>query len=43
MADDYEPWRRCVSSLLLKYTGLRIVGEVSNGLEAVEKAEEMKY
>ncbi len=42
MADDYEPWRRCVSSLLLKYAGLCIISEVSNGLEAVEKAQELK-
>ena len=42
LADDYEPWRHCVSSLLLKSPGLRIISEVSDGLEAVEKAQELK-
>jgi DNA-binding NarL/FixJ family response regulator len=42
LADDYEPWRRCVASLLLKHTELQIIGEASDGLEAVKKAEELK-
>jgi DNA-binding NarL/FixJ family response regulator len=42
LADDYEPWRRCVSSLFLKYPGLLIIGEASDGLEAVKKAAELK-
>lgn len=42
LADDYEPWRRCVSSLFLKCPELRIIGEVSDGPEAVKKAEELK-
>ena len=42
LADDYEPWRRCVSSRFLKCPGLRIIGEVSDGLEAVKKAQELK-
>jgi DNA-binding NarL/FixJ family response regulator len=42
LADDYEPWRRCMSSLLLKYSGLQIIGEVSDGLRAVMKAEELR-
>ena len=42
LADDYEPRRRCVSSLLLKYSGLQIIGEVSDGLNVVMKAEELK-
>jgi len=41
LADDYEPFRRCVSSLFLKYPGWKIVGEVSDGLEAVQKAQEL--
>jgi two-component system response regulator NreC len=42
LADDYEPWRRFVSSLLLQYSGLQIIGEVSDGLNAVMKAVELK-
>ena len=41
VADDYEPFRRCVSSLFLKHPGWKIIGEVSDGLEAVKKAQEL--
>ncbi|HTT21135.1 MAG TPA: response regulator transcription factor [Candidatus Sulfotelmatobacter sp.] len=41
LADDYEPWRRCVSSLLLKHPEWQIVSEVSDGLAAVQKAQEL--
>lgn len=41
LADDYEPWRRCVSSLLLRHPEWRVVCEVSDGLEAVSKAQEV--
>jgi DNA-binding NarL/FixJ family response regulator len=42
LADDYEPWRRCVSSLFVGHPEWQIVGEVSDGLAAVEKATELK-
>lgn len=42
IADDYEPWRRCVSSLFSRRPEWQIVGEVSDGLEAVQKVEELK-
>jgi DNA-binding NarL/FixJ family response regulator len=42
VADDYEPWRRCVSSLFSKHPELQIVSEVSDGLEAVLKTEELQ-
>lgn len=42
LADDYEPWRHCVSSLLLRCSGLRIISEASDGLEALEKARVLK-
>lgn len=42
LADDYEPWRRCVSSLFLKHPEWRIIGEVSDGLAAVQKTQELK-
>lgn len=41
LADDYEPFRRCVSSLFLKHPGWEIIGEVSDGLEAVKKTQEL--
>lgn len=43
VADDSEPWRRFVSSAILpKKPGWHIVCEVSDGVEAVTKAEELK-
>jgi DNA-binding NarL/FixJ family response regulator len=41
LVDDYQPFRRLVRSLLEEIHGVEIVGEASDGLEAVEKAEEL--
>jgi len=41
MVDDFEPFRRLVRSTLQKMTGLKVVCEVSDGLEAVQKAQEL--
>lgn len=41
LADDFEPWRRFVSSILQKDSRLVLVLEVSDGLEAVRKAQEL--
>jgi DNA-binding NarL/FixJ family response regulator len=40
--EDYEPFRRFICSMLRKRSGLQIVGETADGLEAVHKAEEMQ-
>jgi DNA-binding NarL/FixJ family response regulator len=42
IVDDSEPWRRWLCAELGKHKGLRIVGEASDGLEAVKKAHELK-
>ena len=42
VVEDYEPFRRFVCSTLGKRPQLQIVGEVSEGLEAVRKAEELQ-
>lgn len=42
VVDDYEPWRRFVCTTLLKQPGLQIMGEVSDGLEAVQQAKELQ-
>lgn len=42
VVDDYEPFRRFVCSLLGESPELQIDGEVSDGLEAVHKAEELR-
>jgi len=42
VVEDYEPFRRFICSTLGKRPRLQIVGEASNGLEAVQKAEELQ-
>ena len=42
VVDDYEPFRRFVYSMLEKRTELQVIGESSDGLEAVRKAEELQ-
>ncbi len=42
VVDDFEPWRHFVSSMLLEKPELLVVGEASDGLEAVQKAVELK-
>ena len=42
VVDDYEPWRRHVCSMLKTRPELKVVGEASDGLEAVRIAEELK-
>jgi DNA-binding NarL/FixJ family response regulator len=42
VVDDYEPWRRFVHSTLRAQPELQVVGEASDGLEAVRKAKELQ-
>jgi DNA-binding NarL/FixJ family response regulator len=42
VVDDFEPFRRFICSTLAKRPELQIVSEVSDGLEAVHKAEELQ-
>jgi DNA-binding NarL/FixJ family response regulator len=42
VVDDYEPWRRYFSTTVGKQQGLQVIGEVSDGLEAVQRAEELQ-
>jgi DNA-binding NarL/FixJ family response regulator len=42
VVDDYQPWRRFVCVTLDGNPELQVVGEVSDGLEAVEKAQELR-
>ena len=42
VVDDYEPWRRQVCSILQPRPDFCVVGEVADGLEAVQKAQELK-
>jgi DNA-binding NarL/FixJ family response regulator len=42
VVEDSEPFRRFICSTLRERPELQIVGEVSDGLEAVQKAEELQ-
>jgi DNA-binding NarL/FixJ family response regulator len=42
VVDDYEPFRRFACATLAKVQNLKVIGEASDGLEAVHKAEELK-
>jgi DNA-binding NarL/FixJ family response regulator len=42
VVDDYEPWRRCFSTMLGKEQRLQVIGEASDGLEAVQRAQELQ-
>jgi len=42
VVDDYEHWRRKISQLLQVHPEWQVVCEVSDGLEAVQKAEELR-
>ena len=42
VVEDSEPWRLFISSIIAEDPQLRIVCEVSDGLEAVRKAKELK-
>ena len=42
VADSFDPWRDYVRSAVEKCEGLQIVGEAVDGLEAVQKAAELK-
>lgn len=42
VVDDFEPWRRWVRSVVGMQEQLQIVGESSDGLEAVLKAQELR-
>ena len=42
VVDDYQPWCRQVCSVLRTHTELQVIGEVSDGFEAVQKAQELQ-
>jgi DNA-binding NarL/FixJ family response regulator len=42
VVDDYEPWHRFISTMLQKQPELQIIGAVCDGLEAVQRAQELQ-
>ena len=41
LVDDHEPWRRHVASAVRRNAGCEVIGEVADGLQAVEAAERL--
>jgi DNA-binding NarL/FixJ family response regulator len=42
IADDSEPWRRLIRSILEEHPDVQVVGEVADGPEAVQRARELQ-
>lgn len=42
VVDDFQPWHRFVSTMLGKQPELRIIGEISDGLQAVQHVQELQ-
>ena len=42
IVDDYEPWRRFIRSAFRKRKELEIVGESSDGLQAIQQAQQLR-
>jgi CheY-like chemotaxis protein len=42
VVDDFEPFRRFVASVLQELPAAQVICEVPDGLEAVQKAEELQ-
>lgn len=42
IVDDFEPWRRHVASTLAESSRWQIVGDASDGLEAIERAADLR-
>ena len=42
VVDGFEPWRRTVCSMLSRHAELRLVGEVADGLAAVQQASKLQ-
>ena len=42
VVDDFEPWRRILCSRIGKQAGLHVIAEASDGIEGVQKAQQLK-
>jgi len=42
VVEDFEPFRNLIRAILAEQPGLQIIAEVSDGLDAVQKAAELK-
>jgi two-component system NarL family response regulator len=42
VVEDYEPFRRYFCSTLEQRAGFRVIGQASDGLEAIQKAQDLQ-
>ena len=42
MVDDFERWRRAICSMLQKQPELQVIGEITDGLEATQEAQNLQ-
>ena len=42
VVDDYEPWRRFLGTTFAEQPELQVIGEASDGLEAIQKAQNLQ-
>jgi len=42
VVDDFEPWRRRICATLRMQSDFQVIGEVSDGLDAVQKAQQLQ-
>jgi DNA-binding NarL/FixJ family response regulator len=42
VADDFEPWRRSIVSMIEEQAGLEVIHEATDGLEVVEACRELR-
>ena len=42
VVDDFAEWRRAIASIITEDPGLEVIGEASDGLEAVEKCQQLQ-
>lgn len=42
VVDDFEGWRKKICGMLSKWSGLQVVAEAEDGLDAVQKAKELR-
>ena len=42
LVEDWAPWRRCIRSMLRAHTELQVIAEASDGLEGIQKVQELQ-
>lgn len=42
VVDDHEPWRRFIRSMLENEANLQVIGEASDGLQAIQQARKLR-